>query len=223
MVSGCVFVCETLNAAAAIRTQRANSSWGVFPFYFPDLCPSQSWSPIHCCLALASCGSHFPVTPGTFTELCSLCPLCPTPHSREGSVATLWPWHSSGCPALWPATAWGAASHWDKLYKKNKKRSTYPETARTLRIKLLWLQPLNRLWFFIWNTKRDLLETPESLRYIHATQNTSSKKAATEIQASVGSWEYFSTIKLRNRERKALYGNSEVDTQGEAAEKVLES
>lgn len=45
MVSGCVFVCETLNAAAAVRTQRANSLRGVFPFYFPDLCPSQICSP----------------------------------------------------------------------------------------------------------------------------------------------------------------------------------
>lgn len=31
----------------------------------------------HCWLSLASCGYHFPVTPGTFAELCSLCVSCP--------------------------------------------------------------------------------------------------------------------------------------------------
>lgn len=153
--------------SAHVRSLLAQSCimWISFPSDTRDLC----WAMFAMCV--------LPCVPGR-----TRCPGCD--------------WSTPLAALQWPTTAWGAASHfkhcsWDKLYKKNKKRSTYPKTARTLPIKLLWLQSLNRLWFFIWNTKRDLLETPESLRYIHATQNTSSK-AATEIQASVASWEYFS-------------------------------
>ena len=154
MDSGRVFVSEMLNTATASITQKANTLWVAFPFYFPDLVFISHLYPIYCYLAIQSCimciqcpsdtaglyWNKFPMATLEFQGVLDVQQYIITSSIRLA------------ISALFLQQLAESALHFkhcsrDKLYKKNKKRSTYPKTARTLQIRLLWLQSLNILWF----------------------------------------------------------------------------